>query len=186
MRDASTQIRPRQSDPDAAAIHADQMAYERPEEVVLMPTYRSSNRKHYFRTDPGHRVGRIRIPGAFDSYSQDVGREDGKTPIHDFYQRLYEKNYPDPATRALHEAVRDANNGEWFITFDRIPNKFEGFLETDSDVLAEYVRSLMASGQLPYVYEDVRTVPTGVPSVPAHRAVAALRLQKEHAKETAA
>jgi hypothetical protein len=36
---------------------------------------------------------------------------------------------------------------------------------------------------LPFVYEDVRSVAAGTPSVPAHRAVAALRVQKAEAAD---
>lgn len=152
------------------------------QEEVRLPTFRPATARHYFRTDPGHRVSRIRIPGINGSYTQDQGREDGKEPTKAFYQRRYEKQYP-PEQRKLHDAVREANNGDHYIQFQHIPNKFEAYLETDSDVLADYIRGLIASGELKHVYEDARVPAPNTPAMPAHRAVAALRLQQ--AQETA-
>lgn len=162
---------------------AEQMLGVEPEPAPV-PAWRPATGKYYFRTDPGHRVARIRIPGVLGSYTQDVGREDGKEPTKAFYQRRYEKNFTE-AQRARHEAVREANHGDWYIQFRHIHNKFEGFLETDSEVLADYIRDLIASGELPHVYEDSR-IPAkpSVQSMPAHRAVAALRLRETQEAQT--
>lgn len=166
------------SDPDAGMIMADQL--DDPSENQPMPepvpAWRPASLKYYFRTDPGHRERSIRIPGVLDSYPEDVGRDDEKALK--FYTRKYERKYT-AKQRANHEAVREANKGEWFIRFQHIPNKFEAYLETDSLVLANYIRGLIASGELPYVYEDAR-VPKSIatPQMPAHRAVAALRIRE--------
>lgn len=166
----------RGSDQDVAAIMAEQLAGAQPEPPPV-PAWRPSSRKHYFRTDPGHRIYLHRIPGVLDFYDQDNGREDGKTPTRDFFLRKYEKKYSE-AERDRHAAARAANGGEWFIRFQHIPNKFEAYLETDSDELADYIRAEIAAGTMPHVYEDAR-VPAGVaPTMPPHRAVAAMRLAR--------
>ena len=148
-----------------------------------VPAWRPATGRYYFRTDPGHRAPRIRIPGVLGSYTQDVGREDGKEPTRLFYQRQYERKY-SKAERARHEAVREANNGEWFISFHPIHNRFEGYLETNSEVIAEYLRELIATGELTNVYEDSRVpADTKVQAMPPHRAVAAMRLRDVQAKQ---
>lgn len=170
------------SDPDVDVIMTEQLLGAEPEPTPI-PAWRPATGRYYFRTDPGHRAPRIRIPGVLGSYTQDVGREDGKEPTRAFYQRQYEKKYSE-AQRATHEAVREANNGDWWITFHPIHNRFEAYLETDSDVLADYLRDLIATGEIKNVYEDSR-VPAAskVQSMPAHRAVAAMRLRDVQAAQ---
>lgn len=169
------------SDTDVRALMTDQMMYERPPEVERTPTWRPATKRHYFRTDPGHRQFTHRIPGVIlGVYSNDRGREDGQEPAKAFYTRKYEKQYPDPAVRARHAAVREANGDRQYIVFQFIPNRFECFLETDSDVLADYIRDEIAAGRMKHVYEDARLPASMVKeaTLPPHRAVAALRLQK--------
>ena len=156
---------------------ADPELLEQAQQPAYRPTSRRTKRKHYFRTDQGHRQPSVRIPGVID---------DDRNPEQTaFFKRRYEKKYTEEE-RALHEAARDANNGDWFIVFDRMPNRFEAYLETDSDVLADYIRILIAQGDLPFVYEDNR-LPSDDPlnTMPIHRAAAALRVQKAKAQDAA-
>lgn len=168
---------------NAQATMADQLADPRELEAARQPEYRptkrSSARKFYFRADHGHRQPMIRIPGVVEDMADEK--------VHAFYTRRYEKKYT-PEQRAMHAAAREANNGEWFITFSRVPNRFESFLETDSDVLADYIRVLIASGDLPFVYEDQRLPENDeLNTMPIHRAAAALRVEKakKQAKDAA-
>jgi len=173
-----------QSDPDVEAIMKDQLAFERPEETVSLPAWRPASKKHYFRTDPGNRAYMHRIPSPAPSYVQDIGREDGKEPVKAFNQLRYESKYT-AEQRAQHAAVIEANGGDRYIRFKTIPNRFEAYLETDSDVIADYLDMLIATGEIKHVYRDAR-IPAGAgPQVPPHRAVAALRLaQAQEAEAT--
>lgn len=173
---------PRQSDPDVEAIMRDQLIHERPEPVVHMPAWRPASKKHYFRTDPGHRAFLLRIPSPAPSYVQDIGREDGKEPVKAFNTSRYEKKYT-PQERAQHALVIEANGGDRYLRFKTIPNRFEAYLETDEDAIGDYLDGLIASGELKHIYRDARIPANAGPQVAPHRAVAALRLAQAQEQE---
>jgi hypothetical protein len=133
--------------------------------------------KHYFRTDPGHRSRNVRIPGALEDFPND---DDGKKAA--FSRRRYEKRWPNKKDRDLHTAVRSALNGENYIRFQPIPNKFEGFFETESDVVGAYVDQLIASGDLPFAYRDSANPSDIKVTMPTHRAAAAFRVAQSRKK----
>lgn len=110
--------------------------------------------------------------------------DDGKKAA--FSRRRYEKNWPNKADRDRHDAVRDALKGANYITFSPIPNKFEGFFETESDVVAAYVDDLIATGKLPFAYRDSARPSDIKVTMPTHRAAAAFRVAEAKAKEQAA
>lgn len=134
---------------------------------VIVPR---TGKKFFFRTDPGYRQCTIRIPGAVHDprYSEERNA---------FFKRQYEKTY-DANQRAHHEAVREANGGDWYITFRHVPNRFEAFFETDSEVLAQFIRDQ----KKPYIYEDASRPQDVRNEIPSHRARAALRVQEAQAK----
>lgn len=129
------------------------------------PTAVRTQKRFFFRTDPGYRQVTIKIPGHFEDprYSDTTNA---------YLRRSYESKYPEEE-RAWHEEVRRANGGEWFIRFQHVPNRFEAFLATDSEVLARFIRE----ANKPYIYEDAGRPQDVRVTVPSHRAQAALRLQ---------
>lgn len=169
---------PRANDTDVEAVMNAQLMdpefnqpMPEPEPSVWVRTSR-----HFFRTDPGNRSRSIRIPRPVMNHPNDP---DGKKAA--FYQRQYEKKYTQ-AQRDRFEQIIEANGENVYIQFKPIPNKFEGYFETDSDLVASYVDELIANGSLPFAYRD-----TGKPSdikvtMPTHRAAAAFRVAEMQAK----
>lgn len=140
------------------------------------PTQWVRTSRHFFRTDPGNRSRAIRIPSLAPILR---GDDDGKKAA--FFQRRFEKKYTQ-AERDRFQRVIEANNEDVYIRFKPIPNHFEGYFETESDVVASYVDELIAKGDLPFAYRD-----TGKPSdikvtMPTHRAAAAFRVAEQQAK----
>lgn len=146
----------------------------------FIPIKRHTTKKFYFRTDHGHRHPSIRIPGVARAEDEYRSPEE-----YAFLKRKYEKKYT-AEERAIHAAAYEANGSDLYITFRQVPQRFESFFETDNADLAAYIRGLIASGDLPFAYEDSR-LPTTDPSYnePVHRVAARLRVQKSEQADAA-
>ena len=164
---------------DVAALFEADLAenWDQAQPQPYQPTKRGTQRKFYFRSDHGWRKPSIRIPG--------VPPGDFTEKQESGLRRVYEKKYTE-AERQRHEMVRLENNGSLTIQFQPIPNRFESYFETDSEILADYLRDEIKAGRLTWAYEDRRLDPKDtLNTIPLHRAAAALRLQKAEAGETA-
>lgn len=170
--------RVRNAEDVAALFEADLAAnHEQAMPQPYMPTSRSSGHKHYFRSDHGWRNPSVRIPG--------VPEGNLTEKQYGALRRVYEKKYSE-AERLRHEQVREANGGEWYIQFQHIPNRFESYFETDSDILADYLRDEIAAGRITFAYEDARVdASDSLAHMPVHRAAAALRVQKARGEAAA-
>lgn len=164
------------NDPDVAAILQAQLDEEYVPEPEPEPARWVRTARHFFRTDPGNRSRSIRIPRPVMNHPNDPeGKKGG------FYLRQFEKKYTQ-AQRDRFEQVIAENNGSDYIVFKPIPTKFEGFFETESDVVAAYVDELIATGQLPFAYRDTGRPHEIVSAMPTHRAAAAFRVAESQAK----
>ena len=163
-----------QSDPDVEQImNAQLMDPEMNQpEPEPEPTRWARDARHYFRTDHGNRSRSIRIPRPVVNHPNDP---DGKKA--GFYQRKFNDKYT-PEQQARFERVIAANHDSDYIQFKPIPNRFEGFFETDNDELGEYVDELIATGQLPFAYRDSGRPHEIVTTMPTHRAAAAFRVEE--------
>jgi hypothetical protein len=92
-----------------------------------------------------------------------------------FYRRKYEEKY-GKTERARFERIAKAV-GNLTISFTAIDRKQECYFATDNIDVATYLRSKIADGTLPQVYEDAALTPEEK-AMPSHRAQAAMRLDR--------
>lgn len=110
-------------------------------------------RKYLFRTRPGTvRKLKLRIPAFPDAirYIDEPQRGKGKYG-EDFYRR-WEHKYGKQALEA-YEDMKQAIGGV-YIEFTEVANAHQCYYETDNEAVADFIRSVIATGRQPHLYEE--------------------------------
>jgi len=168
----------RTNDVDVEVLMNAQLMDEYVPEPEPEPSRWARSATHFFRTDPGNRSRMIRIPRPPLNHPNDP---DEKKLA--FYRRQFERKYT-LAERERFDAIIEANHDDPYIRFVPIPNRFEGFFETESNLVADYIDELIAKGDLPFAYRDSARPNEVVTTMPTHRAAAAHRVAVAQGAET--
>lgn len=154
------------------SLMARQIAEELRQPAPAPATFKLASPEAYlFRSDPGHRLVAVRIPGA------PAARAEGH---REWLQRVYDRRYP-AAEKKKHAKLREAV-GSLTLTFTPVPRKQECYYETSDKLVAGWLRELIAPDKdgrvaLPHVYEDSPVRTLDEQTKPTHRAQAAMRLK---------
>lgn len=135
----------------------EQLAITQPEPVKPSAVI-TQTKKYLFRTRPGtNRSLSIRIPGV---PIQERLKVKNDVKIGDLAVKQYEKQFTQDE-RAIHEQVREALDGEYYIRFIKVPGRHECYFETSSEIVAAWIRDgISKRNQRGYesflhVFEDV-------------------------------
>jgi hypothetical protein len=133
-----------------------------------LPAEIESGAAYLFRTDPGHRMSPIRLPGVPQCRNEAHQK---------YHERRYEAKYSEEE-RAYHELLTELAGG-LYLTPTVVARKQECYWEFDESQLplVEFMREQIAVGKLPHVYEDVPKHQLEASLQPTHRQQAALRLR---------
>lgn len=120
-----------------------------PERVAAV----SASRKYLFRTRPGTvRKLKIRIPMLPDSVRNIDDPTRGRRNYGQEFAEKYAKMYSAEQRDVFAELVDRI--GDVYIEFTEVARKHQCFYETDDPMIADFIRSVIAGGKVPHLYED--------------------------------
>ena len=149
-----------------------QLANAAPERAPT-PAQIASNAKYLFRTDPGNRCVVVRIPGVPSRVCSDPELNEKRVA---YFERQFAKKYPQAERERFAKVAEEV--GDLLIPFSPVARKQESKYETNSRIVAEFLREKIANGELPMVYEDAPNASVSASPAPAHRTLAAVRLKE--------
>lgn len=140
------------SDPILAILNAQLEEARKNPEKALEAVELHSTKKFVFRTKPNTiRNLELRIPGLPES---ERNKEEVGTRKHygAEFARIYARKYSQDDLDAYEELTNRV--GSPYISFTVVPQRHECYYETDDEMVADFIRNVIASGRQPYLYED--------------------------------